>query len=300
MSTLKTIRVRNIQAMGDVLVELPKTGLVVFVGENSNGKSIIRKALEDIIAYNIKSPRVRKSLINNKVSEGTIELTKWDGTSLFVNLNVEASLTWVCLRRSNGDEEKRYLSDKTIPDLVNEFGFHYNEKRGICLNICDSDDAILFFNTNYVTNGDVLNSALTDKGVVDRCETLKGVYREASVMRQTFSDNLRMSTLQKESIVLHDVDVERDLMVRSQMFANILSHVYIPDIVEPEPIPDVVYVPLPSIRISTYKVPLVIDLPKVNIKPIDNLFKDFMTVEKGVCPTCGKPFSSHQTYTNGM
>ena len=55
MSALKTIRTRNIQSHKDVLIELPETGLVVFTGDNSNGKSVITKVLEDLISYSISN-----------------------------------------------------------------------------------------------------------------------------------------------------------------------------------------------------------------------------------------------------
>ena len=265
MSALKSIRTHYIQKHKDVFIELPETGLVVFNGENSNGKSVIRKVLEDVIAYNITNPRVRKTLINRKVSEGYVEITKYDGTRLKVVLNLEASRTYAVLQRASGEEVTRYLADKTIPELVQEFGFHYSKERGISLNICDSDTSILFFKTNHVTNGDVLNSATTDTGAQSRAEELKTKYQEAIVMRQAW------------------------------LYANILSHVVLPHIEEAKPIPLVSYVKVPAIRISTFKVPPVISLPQINLQGLDAPYREFMAIEKGVCPTCKRPFSSHQT-----
>lgn len=298
MSALKSIRTHYIQKHKDVFIELPETGLVVFNGENSNGKSVIRKALEDIISYSITNPRVRKSLINRKVSEGYVEIMKYDGTRLKVVLNVEASRTYATLQRSNGEEVTRYLSDKTIPDLVQEFGFHYSKERGISLNICDSDNAILFFKTNHVTNGDVLTSATTDTGAQARAEELKAKYQEAIVMRQTFMDNLKIAQAAKAEIRLYDIAKETDVLNKARLYANILSHVVLPHVAEAKPIPLVSYVSVPVIRISTFRVPPIISLPAINLQGLDQAYKELMSIEKGVCPTCKRPFSLHQTCTS--
>lgn len=295
MSALKSIRTHYIQKHKDVFIELPETGLVVFNGENSNGKSVIRKVLEDVIAYNITNPRVRKTLINRKVSEGYVEITKYDGTRLKVVLNLEASRTYAVLQRASGEEVTRYLADKTIPELVQEFGFHYSKERGISLNICDSDTSILFFKTNHVTNGDVLNSATTDTGAQSRAEELKTKYQEAIVMRQNFMDNLKIAQAAKSQIVLYDIAKETEVLNKARLYANILSHVVLPHIEEAKPIPLVSYVKVPAIRISTFKVPPVISLPQINLQGLDAPYREFMAIEKGVCPTCKRPFSSHQT-----
>ena len=129
---------------------------------------------------NISKLGTRKSLVNRDVAEGFLEIIRYDGTSLYVNINLEASKTYVKLTRANGEEVTRNLADKTIPDLVEEFGFHYNSDRGISLNICDSDESLLFFKTNHVTNGDILNSALTDNDVQRKYEALLNVNLEAT------------------------------------------------------------------------------------------------------------------------
>lgn len=298
MSALKTIRTHNIQSHKDVLIELPETGLVVFSGDNSNGKSVIRKVIEDVIANNINKVKVRKSLINRHATEGCLELVKYNGTTLYVNLNLEASQTWVKLTRRDGTEVTRYLADKSIPELINEFGFHYNAERGVSLNICDSDDSILFFRTNHVTNGDILSSALTDTDAQAKYEVLLSNYQEALSLRRTFQDNIKVANLAKEAITLYDIDKEEVLQSRCSYIANILSHIYIPQILEPLPIPAVVSVALPVVRLESISVGTLVDLPSVTIREIKPLYKELMELEKGVCPTCQRPFYLCQTCTS--
>lgn len=300
MAAIKTIHTRGIQSHDDVLIELPETGLVVFSGDNSNGKSVIRKVLEDTIAYNINKAKVRKSLISKDRSEGSLEIIKYDGSSLYVNINLEASQTWVRLTRANGESAVRYLADKNIPELVREFGFHYNDTRDISLNICDSDDSILFFRTSHATNGDILVSALTDTEAQMRYDVLYEQYQEALSNRRQFLDNLQVAQAAKEALVLYNIEEEQELHDICARAASLLSKFYWPDMKE---VPEMIF--LPTFNIRTLRLQGYVELPhipvvRMNIRDISAVSLDLIQIEKGVCPTCRRPFSLHQTCISEM
>lgn len=300
MAAIKTIHTRGIQSHDDVLIELPETGLVVFSGDNSNGKSVIRKVLEDTIAYNINKAKVRKSLISKDRSEGSLEIIKYDGSSLYVNINLEASQTWVRLTRANGESVIRYLADKNIPELVREFGFHYNDTRDISLNICDSDDSILFFRTSHATNGDILVSALTDTEAQMRYDVLYEQYQEALSNRRQFLDNLQVAQAAKEALVLYNIEEEQELHDTCARAASLLSKFYWPDMKE---VPEMIF--LPTFNIRTLRLQGYVELPhipvvRMNIHDISAVSLDLIQIEKGVCPTCRRPFSLHQTCISEM
>lgn len=300
MAAIKTIHTRGIQSHDDVLIELPETGLVVFSGDNSNGKSVIRKVLEDTIAYNINKAKVRKSLISKDRSEGSLEIIKYDGSSLYVNINLEASQTWVRLTRANGESVVRYLADKNIPELVREFGFHYNDTRDISLNICDSDDSILFFRTSHTTNGDILVSALTDTEAQMRYDVLYEQYQEALSNRRQFLDNLQVAQAAKEALVLYNIEEEQELHDICARAASLLSKFYWPDMKE---VPEMIF--LPTFNIRTLRLQGYVELPhipvvRMNIRDISAVSLDLIQIEKGVCPTCRRPFSLHQTCISEM
>lgn len=300
MAAIKTIHTRGIQSHDDVLIELPETGLVVFSGDNSNGKSVIRKVLEDTIAYNINKAKVRKSLISKDRSEGSLEIIKYDGSSLYVNINLEASQTWVRLIRANGESVVRYLADKNIPELVREFGFHYNDTRDISLNICDSDDSILFFRTSHTTNGDILVSALTDTEAQMRYDVLYEQYQEALSNRRQFLDNLQVAQAAKEALVLYNIEEEQELHDICARAASLLSKFYWPDMKE---VPEMIF--LPTFNIRTLRLQGYVELPhipvvRMNIRDISAVSLDLIQIEKGVCPTCRRPFSLHQTCISEM
>lgn len=292
MSAIKTIRTRNIQSHKDVYVELPETGLVVFTGDNSNGKSVIRRVLHDTISYAIRNVRVRKTLINKECNEGYLEVTKYDGSVLFININIEAALTWVKLTRQNGEEVTRYLSDKTIPELIREFGFHYDDNRGISLNICDSDESILFFRTSHATNYDIITSALTDSDAQMRYEVLKEQYQQASNLKAQFQDAARVATAARTTLAMYNVEEEQELMNKLYKCANIMEHTYVPKLRKVNPVPYVKFINLPEVRLRKVYSPKFIELPQVRLRDTTRLQTEIDSLLKGECPTCHRPYCS--------
>lgn len=292
MSAIKTIRTRNIQSHRDVYVELPETGLVVFTGDNSNGKSVIRRVLHDTISYAIRNVRVRKTLINKECNEGYLEITKYDGSVLLININIEAALTWVKLTRPNGEEVTRYLSDKTIPELIREFGFHYDDNRGVSLNICDSDESILFFRTSHATNYDIITSALTDSDAQMRYEVLKEQYQQASNLKAQFQDAARVATAARTSLAMYNVEEEKELMDRLYKCANIMEHTYVPKLRKVNPVPYVKFITLPEVKLRKVYSPKFIELPQVRLKDTTRLQAEIDSLLKGECPTCHRPYCS--------
>ena len=301
MSAIKTIRTHNIQSHKDVLIELPETGVVVFQGPNSNGKSVITKVIQDTVYNNISKLGTRKSLVNRDVAEGFLEIIRYDGSSLYVNINLEASKTYVKLTRANGEEVTRYLADKTIPDLVEEFGFHYNSDRGISLNICDSDESLLFFITNHVTNGDILNSALTDNDVQRKYEALLNVNLEATNNRRVFAENLRVARAAKDAIVLYDIEQESKISEAVNYAAAVLSSVYTPDVKDVPTYCPLKFISIPNLRVATLAYTPIIHVTEPKLSSIKIPFEEFMMFKKGVCTACHRPlFSSSQTSISEM
>lgn len=92
---LKQIISRNIQNHKEVVIDLPPTGFVMFVGDNSNGKSVIIRATRDLLCNNIKKPQVRYDLVNKNASYGEMIYTRDDGAMLILHLAREAATTYV-------------------------------------------------------------------------------------------------------------------------------------------------------------------------------------------------------------
>ena len=149
--TLKQIRTTNIQSHKSVVIDLPEFGLIRIAGPNSAGKSVILKVLKYALENEIAKPKVRGSLISRRCSFGEATYVRWDDVELTIHLTIDASTTWISLKKPNEEPVVRYLADKNYRDLIAEFGFHYNEKRDFSINIGEGDKSILMYTTNEPT-----------------------------------------------------------------------------------------------------------------------------------------------------
>ena len=62
------IILRNIQSFKEAKYEFPETGLVQIIGDNSNGKSILMKAILSVVTLKILTDEDRQALIRDTES----------------------------------------------------------------------------------------------------------------------------------------------------------------------------------------------------------------------------------------
>ena len=105
----------NIQSHTHTVMEFPETGIIRFMGDNSNGKSVMVKVLQDVVSNAISRPANRRSIVRRGHSYGELLLESYDGRELFVQISLEAAQTWAELRTTGAQPIRRYLSDKAIP-----------------------------------------------------------------------------------------------------------------------------------------------------------------------------------------
>ena len=163
MSALKSAVMVNIQSHTKTILEFPRVGIVRFYGNNSNGKSVLVKVLNDVVSNAITRPSNRRSIIRRGHEYGELMMTRYDGTTLFIRIATEAAATYAELTRPDCPPVRRYLADKSIPILVKEFGWHYNSDHGVSLNIHQDVDGFLFVDTKKSVNFDLLNSVRSDQ-----------------------------------------------------------------------------------------------------------------------------------------
>lgn len=179
MYYLSEIRTVNIKSHKDVYISIPKNGVVRFKGPNNEGKSIIIDALEAIISCSLNEPRVRLALINYDVDECYITLKRNDGAMLHVVINREASKTFYRLHIPNtGNVITRYLADKGLRELVTLFGFHWDVKREMSLNLYITYSPLLFVTTSESYNHDILTSVITDPVAESAKEQIEAVKKQ--------------------------------------------------------------------------------------------------------------------------
>lgn len=290
MKALKQIITRNIQNHAEVVIDLPPTGLIVFTGDNSNGKSVIVKAVRALVLNEIKKPRKRASLVNRKASYGEAIFIRTDDVILTMHVAREAASTWISLEVPGQDKITRYLSDKSYTELVQTFGLQVAGESGISLNVAEADESLLFYKTPTKTNHEVLQIATVDSRAMTAATNMENTLSETRQFRDACAAQAR--TIKPALQELHIGDVEALTERRNTLFRyySILSRIYIPTIPEIKAVP--------KVRITNVYIPT---LPKIKWPKVHNIYlnvpdiipvaRELKSVREGKCPTCGRGFN---------
>lgn len=290
MKALKQIITRNIQNHAEVVIDLPPTGLIVFTGDNSNGKSVIVKAVRALVLNEIKKPRKRASLVNRKASYGEAIFIRTDDVILTMHVAREAASTWISLEVPGQDKIVRYLSDKSYTELVQTFGLQVAGESGISLNVAEADESLLFYKTPTKTNHEVLQIATVDSRAMTAATNMENTLSETRQFRDACAAQAR--TIKPALQELHIGDVEALTERRNKLFRyySILSRIYIPTIPEIKAVP--------KVRITNVYIPT---LPKIKWPKVHNIYlnvpdilpvaNELKSVREGKCPTCGRGFN---------
>lgn len=287
---LKSIHTVHIQSHYDVTIDFPREGVIVFCGNNSNGKSVIGKVTFALISGALTKPKERRTLITKGFTHGTVTYCTYEGITLKVDIDHEAANTYVTLTQADGKSITRFLSDKSIGEIVALFGFHYNKEYNVSLNIHNDDDSFLFVNTKHAANYACLSNTLGDEyaeAVRDQLEIANKQLKDAYSSYQ-----VQVSKNQAVYDALTTIDTESADTRRKKMLyiAANLRHMLFEPCPRLEAVPDVVTVaavsPCPRIYFPTV-VNLPMDFPSISLEG-----SDLNDVLKGVCPTCKRAFFS--------
>lgn len=286
---LKQITTKNIQSHAEVVVDLPPTGLVVFTGQNSNGKSVIFKTTKKIISGELRKPRVRASLVNRNAMFGEISYLRSDDVRLTVHITREANTVYVKYEVPGKEPIIRYLADKTYLDLVHKFGWHYDEDSGISLNIAEEEDALLFYKTGYKTNRSVIETATSDS-VANKVElNFQNTIKETRNLRDQWVQQSRTYLSAKQELKIEDIE---PLKIKLQTYEKCLRNlqaVHFPVIPEIVPVPKVKFADVYIPNVPKIKYPKFINLC-ISIPEIQKVAEELNSLKNHKCPTCGRGF----------
>lgn len=289
---LKQIRTRNIQNHREVVIDLPPSGLIVFTGDNSNGKSVIRKVTKMLISGAISDPHERADKVNRESVSGEVEYIRDDDARLLCHIQREANATFVELHIPGEEPVRRYLADKSYMELVARFGWHYDPVTEVTLQIARANEALLFYTTPLKTNGRVLASALTDPSAEVAAANLQNTIKETKAYRDRYSvslatlyENLRKLEIEDTS----EMEAKLGFLKRAQ---QTLSSVYFPSIPEIHKVPDVNVVDLYKPTIPKIKYPRIYEAT-CRIPDILGIARELRSLQDMRCPTCGRGFDEH-------
>ena len=284
---LKQVTVLNMQSIQNYTITLPPTGLVVFTGENSNGKSIITRCTRHLIDGSLRKPVKRASLVNRSAQFGEITYIRSDDVRLTLHLTREASGTYVVYAEPAREPIARYLSDKSYQELVRRFGWHYDESTGITLNIAEAESALLFYKTPYKSNASLIHSATMDTHANAVAEGIEMTIDETRKSRDGEAQKLRTIAATLQSLHAEDVEPLREQMAVLGKLYKTLSKIYIPTIPEIKPVPKVHYTNVYFPTLPAVKYPRIIDV-HCEIPDIVPIATDLQALRERKCPTCGR------------
>lgn len=290
MFTLKRITMKNIQSHKECVLDLPPTGLVCLVGDNSNGKSVVVKVTKALITGTITKPINRAALVNRNAYYGEVLYERTDDMTLLLHLAREASATYITLTRPGEEPIQRYLADKSWRDLVREFGFHCAPSSNISLNISEADAALLFFKTPYKSNYEIMAPVLYDTRANTALENLEIFLKDLKTQREKSVALLQASYSVLNSLKICDIDKESAMRDKLNGYYQVLKHLYIPTIPKIVAVPKVTFIDLYVPRIPKIVYPKIYDISIPDIPDITEVARDIHELKENRCPTCGRRF----------
>lgn len=287
------IGIKNIQAIKEATFNFGDNGVTEFVGDNSNGKSIIAKFIEYLVSGDIADKSVRADLINDEESEGSV-LIQWNNKRLYVVLRRERKDCFVSLHRdyTKGDEPgniiRRGLDDKGYLELLNEFGFRTYNNGDICLQVAPTYGAIPFVTTKGATNAEIVDAISTDVMAEEFLTAFEGITTPAFKLRL---HTLNSQKQQLETLISNckvgNYERFRQLSVDMGVILQAVKS-YKPVTIENLPIPPMVdIIDIPNIVINN--LPLFKFGPiKSEVSMLSDELHDLTEYFNGKCPTCGR------------
>lgn len=223
MLHLKSVVMRNIQSHLNTFLEFPETGIVRLYGNNNHGKSVLVRALSDIITNGLSRPSKRLSIIRRGQDFGEVLLTRYDDVSLLVHISKDAASTYAELSRPQSKPIRRYLADKSIPAMVKEFGFHYDPVTGISLNLHEDDDKFLFTNTKKSTNFTLVNGTRSDPFAEAALESIEKLMRDTKKFRQGITHLYEVSQATYVALKTWNIEEESSIQAKCTELAKVLT-----------------------------------------------------------------------------
>lgn len=294
VNAMFTMLIKNVQAIKEAMLHFGSNGITEFIGDNSNGKSIITKFLEYLVAGDVADKVIRNDLINDDENDCSVVM-QWKSKRLTVYLHRERSQCFVSLIRDvNKGEEignvvRRDIADKGYLELLYEFGFRTYQNGEICLQIAPTYGAIPFVTTKGATNTEIVDAISTDAIAEEFIEAFE------KITAQTFRSrlqNLQAQKLQLETLIdncnVGNYERFRELSTEIGALLQAVKH-YKPMVIDEISVPpDVEIIDLPAFEVT--EIPLYEFGPiKSEVPFLDKELGELIQLLDGICPTCGKP-----------
>ena len=286
-----SIQLSNVQAIESATIDFEDNSIVEFIGDNSNGKSIISKVIQNMTSGDIRHKDVRASLIRDGADKGVVIFTHNEKRLGLVMFH-EISNSVIIYQSDWRDEETtivRNLSDVEGSNaLIREFGFRTYAQGDICLQLAPTFGAIPFITTNGSVNNDIVQDITVDKVAEEFLSTYKTITyplfkdRKQKLVQQNATYQSLLDNLET-----YDWRAYEDIVSRMSEVYMALKDISPLEEIKEIPIPPLDVIPAGSHQIETIPIVEFYDYCP-EILSLENELNEYLQISNGVCPTCGK------------
>lgn len=291
------IDLQNIQAIGNAHIVVENNTIVEFVGDNSNGKSVISKVIENLVSGDIAHEDVRRTLIKDNTEQGVVIFT-YNEKQLGLILKPAVKDSLIMYKPNIIDDPEnaifRAINDADgLNAIVREFGFRAYANGDICLQLHPTWGAIPFITTSGATNNSIVEDITRDKiadNFLSSFQTITfPVFKEKIARLQKEHDSAKAVLDNMESYDWRAYDAIYEELSEVYQQIKDYEYCYIDDI----PVPDLSVVPVSNIQIPD--IPIIQFYDLCSRIPYPKSLDDYLKVLSGVCPTCGRPLFEHKS-----
>lgn len=279
-------RIKNIQSIVEAQWDFEEEhGLVQFLGNNSNGKSILGKVISAVVFQQLTDDEERLPLIRDGEIEGSFSM-QWGEKVLGVIIHKDVNRTLYIYKEDNQDPIKRMAKQGGIDQLIRKMGFLVYGKNEVCLQICETYGPMPFINTRKLLNGEIVNACCTDVSSENFIKNYQETFKEAKRMMNQYKNDITKNEAIIESTGYKNYNGLPAIVKELRALYN--RGRYMPYVVLEELIaPTCVRTDLDYVSLIDLHVPLCLETSE-GINNMLNTVLKIQDIYKGKCPACGR------------
>lgn len=279
------VTLKRVQSIIDAEYDLEEEGITQITGDNSNGKSILFKALQFTALCQIKDKDQRAPIINDDSQDCDIILER-NGYTLWNHAHRERDYCYYMLKRPDGTSITRNIREGGLEKLVDEFGFAVYGNNSVCLQVSDTFGLIPFVSESFGLNYEIVESIISDPTAnafvelyASRTFPKLKEYMASLKNQQSYQESLLKTITFYDDAKLEFHKREMESLLKNLQCVRTLNVEQIP-FIENSSILEMVNLSLPML-------PIVEMVEKIEpMESLEDLIVSFNSVKEGICPTC--------------
>lgn len=280
----------DLQSIQSVVIEFEDSDIVAFVGDNSNGKSILMKALETITSGDILVMEKREALIRDGCEAGSL-LIRHNEKQLGVLIKKERKETcFIYMDNYNNRESAivRFLGEDGYDKLLYDFGFRVYDKGNICLQIYPTYGAIPFVSTSGKSNNEIIADITVDKVADEFIKSFSTItYPTLKTRIKSYKDQISKYEALLGGVKFYDYQAYGSLASRLRKIYNATDKYIFYRVKDLDIIP---CTNMPILNDCNVPNPVIIKTGpiKEHVRDLSEYLNSYLKLQNGICPTCGK------------